>query len=91
MDKRLKSTNTKCKNSMIHLPKNIFEKLTKREIEISILISEGYTTKAIALKLGIKSNTVSTFKKLIFLKLGIHSEIALYKALKEDNLIVEET
>ena len=79
MDKRLKSTNTKCKNSMIHLPKNIFEKLTKREIEISILISEGYTTKAIA------------FKKLIFLKLGIHSEIALYKALKEDNLIVEKT
>ena len=88
MVKCWKSTTEKCKNSMINLPQNIFEKLTKREIEISILISEGYTTKSIALKLGIKSNTVSTIKKLIFLKLGIHSEIALYIALKENNLIV---
>jgi DNA-binding NarL/FixJ family response regulator len=68
---------------MTNYPQNIYEKLTKREIEISILISEGYNTKEIALKLGIKSNTVSTFKKLIFLKMGIHSDIALYKALKE--------
>jgi len=68
---------------MTNYPQNIYEKLTKREIEISILISEGYNTKEIALKLGIKSNTVSTLKKLIFLKMGIHSDIALYKALKE--------
>jgi len=54
-------------------------------------MEEIHRILSIALKLGIKSNTVSTIKKLVFLKLGIHSEIALYKALKEDNLIVEKT
>jgi DNA-binding NarL/FixJ family response regulator len=76
---------------MTNYPQNIIEKLTKREIEISILISEGYATKSIALKLGVKSNTVSTIKRRVFSKLGINSDIALYKALKEDNLIVEKT
>lgn len=66
-------------------PSEIVEKLTKREIEVSMLILEGETTNAIAKKLGIKSNTVSTIKRMIFLKLGIHSEIALYKAMKEGN------
>lgn len=70
---------------MPNYPSEIFEKLTKREIEVSLLILEGETTNAIAKKLGIKSNTVSTIKRMIFLKLGIHSEIALYKAMKEGN------
>jgi DNA-binding NarL/FixJ family response regulator len=70
---------------MSNYPSEIIEKLTKREIEVSLLILEGETTNAIAKKLGIKSNTVSTIKRMIFLKLGIHSEIALYKAMKEGN------
>ena len=70
---------------MSNYPPEIIEKLTKREIEISLLILEGESTKDIAKKLGIKSNTVSTTKRMIFLKLGIHSEIALYKAMKEGN------
>ena len=70
---------------MLNYPTEIFEKLTKREIEIHMLILEGQTTNAIAKKLGIKSNTVSTTKRMIYLKLGIHSEIALYKAMKEGN------
>ena len=70
---------------MSNYPPEIIEKLSKREIEISLLILEGESTNAIAKKLGIKSNTVSTIKRMIFLKLGIHSEIALYKAMKEGN------
>ena len=70
---------------MSNYPPEIIEKLTKREIEISLLILEGESTTAIAKKLGIKANTVSTIKRMIFLKLGIHSEIALYKAMKEGN------
>ena len=70
---------------MSNYPPEIIEKLTKREIEISLLILEGESTNAIAKKLGIKSNTVSTTKRMIFFKLGIHSEIALYKAMKEGN------
>ena len=76
---------------MSNYPAEIIDKLSKREIEISILISEGYSTKSIALKLGIKSNTVSTIKRNIFFKLGINSTIDLYKAMKEDNLLVEKT
>ena len=68
---------------MTDYTQNCIEKLTKREIEISLLILEGYTTNEIALKLGIKSNTVQTMKRKIFLKFGINSEIALYKAMKE--------
>jgi len=68
---------------MTDFTQNCIEKLTKREIEISLLISEGDTNNQIASKLGIKSNTVSTIKRNIFSKLGVHSEIALYKALKE--------
>jgi DNA-binding CsgD family transcriptional regulator len=71
------------KKYMTNYPQNIIEKLTKREIEISLLILEGDTTNQIAIKLGIKSNTVSTIKRNVFFKLGIHSEIALYKAMKE--------
>jgi DNA-binding NarL/FixJ family response regulator len=70
---------------MSNYPPEIIEKLTKREIEISLLILEGESTNAIAKKLGMKYNTVSTIKRMIFLKLGIHSEIALYKAMKEGN------
>ena len=70
---------------MSNYPSEIIDKLTTREIEISSLILEGETTTAIAKKLGIKANTVSTIKRMIFLKLGIHSEIALYKAMKEIN------
>ena len=70
---------------MSNYPPDIIDKLTKREIEISSLILEGESTTAIAKKLGIKANTVSTIKRMIFLKLGIHSEIALYKAMKEGN------
>ena len=53
---------------MSNYPPEIIEKLTKREIEISLLILEGESTNAIAKKLGIKSNTVSTIKRMIFLK-----------------------
>ena len=44
---------------MSNYPSEIIEKLTKRKIEVSLLILEGETTNAIAKKLGIKSNTVS--------------------------------
>jgi len=59
------------------------DNLTSREKEVASLIVDGISTGVIAKKLGIKSNTVSTIKRMIFLKFGINSEIALYKALNE--------
>jgi len=69
----------------ISINQELVYKLTKREFEVALLIIEGETTGAISQKLVIKSNTVSTLKKMIFLKLGINSEIALYKVFRENN------
>ena len=69
----------------ISINQELVYKLTKREFEVALLIIEGDTTSTIAQKLEIKSNTVSTLKKMIFLKLGINSEIALFKAFRENN------
>lgn len=44
------------------------ENLTKREYQIISLILEGISTKDIAQKLNLASNTISTHKKNIFYK-----------------------
>ena len=56
--------------------------LTKRELEIVLLLLKGCSTKDIAETLVLKSNTVSTFKKIIFSKLRVNSVIELYKLFK---------
>ena len=53
--------------------------LTKRELEIVLLLLKGCRTKDISETLVLKPNTVSTFKKNIFLKLRVNSVIELYK------------
>ncbi len=54
--------------------------LTKREIEVVKLVSQGYSTKAIAEQLFLSPYTVSTHRKNILKKLGITSvsELTLY-------------
>jgi len=56
--------------------------LSPREKEVAIHISEGLSTSSIAKTLGIKSNTVSTMKNRIFIKLGVDSVVGLYKIVK---------
>ncbi len=56
-------------------------KLSPREREVAILIIGGVATTAIAERLGVKSNTISTLKKKIFVKLNVESEVGLYKML----------
>jgi DNA-binding NarL/FixJ family response regulator len=53
--------------------------LSPREKEVALLIAEGEKNNDIAKKLSIKSNTVSTIKKNIFVKLNIESVVGLYK------------
>ena len=52
--------------------------LTKREFEVASLLIKGYRTKDISNQLLIKSNTVSTFKKTIFIKTKVKSSIELF-------------
>lgn len=56
-------------------------KLSKREIDVTLLILDGKRTLDIAEVLRIKSNTVSTIKKNIFYKTGVKTVIDLYKIL----------
>ena len=60
---------------------NYINKLSPRELEVAVHIANGISTNDIAKKLGIKSNTVSTTKNRIFIKLGVDSEVGLYKVL----------
>lgn len=53
--------------------------LSPREKEVALLLAEGVKNNDIAKKLSIKSNTVSTIKKNIFVKLNIESVVGLYK------------
>jgi DNA-binding NarL/FixJ family response regulator len=53
--------------------------LSPREKEVALLIADGVKNNDIAKKLSIKSNTVSTIKKNIFVKLNIESVVGLYK------------
>lgn len=62
---------------------HIKNRLTKREVEVINLIIEEETTTNIASILGLKQNTISTIKKSIFLKLGVNTNIGLYKLVKE--------
>ena len=58
---------------------NNMNKLSPREKEVALYIANGISTNAIAKKLGIKSNTVSTFRKKIFVKLNINSNVEIFK------------
>jgi two-component system, NarL family, invasion response regulator UvrY len=58
---------------------NIMNKLSPREKEVALCIAKGISTNDIAKKLGIKSNTVSTFRKKIFVKLSINSNVEIFK------------
>ena len=58
---------------------NNMNKLSPREKEVAFYITNGVSTNDIAKKLGIKSNTVSTFRKKIFTKLSINSNVEIYK------------
>jgi hypothetical protein len=60
---------------------NNINKLSPREKEVAIHIMEGMSTNLIAKKLGLKPNTISTTKNRIFIKLGVDSEVGLYKIL----------
>ena len=53
------------------------EKLSKRELQISMLLSDGAKVSAIAELLNLSPKTVYTYRYRIFDKLGIKSDVEL--------------
>ena len=59
--------------------KEPFAQLTAREREVLVLISEGYSNKEIADRLGIGVRTIETHRERIMRRLNIHSVAGLTK------------
>lgn len=66
---------------------NPFKRLTERELEIADLYAKGYGNLEIANFLSIKQNTVSTYKKRIFEKLGIDNLVELIELIKNFRML----
>ena len=62
-----------------HTAIEVFSLLTKREGEILSFIKDGLSNKQIAVKLGIKRETVDNIVSCIYNKTGIHSRPELLK------------
>lgn len=65
------------KEETVNPNKNPFHKLSQRQQVVLKYLLEGYSTKDIAFKMGIRNNTVSTMKTIMFNKLGINTLIDL--------------
>jgi two-component system nitrate/nitrite response regulator NarL len=61
--------------------------LTKREIEVVVCISKGFSSPQIAKALFISENTVETHRRNIFRKTNSHSAIELINYAKEQHII----
>jgi DNA-binding CsgD family transcriptional regulator len=51
--------------------------LTARELQIAVLIAQGFDSKAIGRRLGISHSTVGTHRTRVYAKLGVASRRAL--------------
>lgn len=65
------------------------QRLSPREKQIAIYLFNGKSVKNIATILALKGNTISTFKKKIFLKLQVDSLISLFKKINENSSLIE--
>ena len=57
--------------------KVLFDKLSKRELQIAMLLSDGAKVSRVAELLGLSPKTVYTYRYRIFDKLGIKSDVEL--------------
>ena len=48
--------------------------LTEREVQICALLAQGHTLDAVADRLGLSANTVRSYSKDLYRKLGVHKK-----------------
>jgi DNA-binding NarL/FixJ family response regulator len=58
-------------------------KLTPREVEVCILLLDGYTIRQISAMLNIAYSTVNTYNTSIYRKLGVNSKAELIVMFRE--------
>ena len=69
---------------------NPFRVLSKKELVVLTYLIKGYKIKDISSTLNLKSNTISTFKRNIHLKLGTDNPIELFKLTQKHDLEVND-
>ncbi len=73
----IQHVNVSKKDAVTDDSKKILEGLTEREREIAILVSRGFTNKAIGEQLYISERTVKSHLSSIFSKIGVQSRLKL--------------
>ena len=61
--------------------------LSKREVDVLRLITEGFKTKEIAKRLGVTPRTIETYRRRLMSKLGVHSVAGLIKHSIEKGIV----
>ena len=69
--------------SIISINKELLSPLSQREYDVMILLDQGFTYKEVGAQLFIGHNTVKTYQKSLFAKLGVGSRHQLSQKLKE--------
>lgn len=64
-----------------------FDALTKREMEVALLLNQGMRQEAIARRLSLSAKTVNTHKARLFEKLGIRDTVALARLVGQHGLV----
>ena len=59
--------------------------LSKRQYEVAVLVSRGFSDKRIARELGITRGTVNNYLREIFLRLNMHNRVELAMWVMEHN------
>lgn len=60
-----------------------------REIEVARMVAKGYPNKTIAMVLDISANTVNTYLRRIFAKLGVNTRAAMVARLMEITVVTD--
>ena len=63
-----------------------FDALTRRELEVAMLLLQGLRQEDIARRLSLSAKTVNTHKSRLFAKLGIHDGISLARLAQQYGL-----
>ena len=63
-----------------------FDALTRRELEVALLLNQGLRQEAIAKRLSLSAKTVNTHKSRLFEKLAIRDNIALARLVSQYGL-----
>lgn len=67
--------------------KTPFDELTRRELEVAMLLLQGMRQEDIARRLSLSSKTVNTHKSRLFVKLGIEDGMSLARLAQQYGLV----